>query len=112
MIGKAATIGPAASLAQGRTSSSRPRGDTGQTDTPAAVSTALVPQTRLERENVPPTRAPRNDAAFIAHLIATAEHAPQTRHLRRASPQDAMAGYRATTQAGAVTSARLTSRLV
>jgi hypothetical protein len=32
-------------------------------------------------------------AEFIAHLIATAEHDPQTRSLRRASPADARIAY-------------------
>jgi len=32
---------------------------------------------------------------FVTHLIATAEHAPQTRNLRRASFADARTAYRA-----------------
>jgi hypothetical protein len=36
----------------------------------------------------------RPDAAFVAHLIATADHAPQTRMLRRAAPADAVTRYR------------------
>lgn len=34
-------------------------------------------------------------AAFLAHLIATKEQAPQTRERRRATPGDAVAAYRA-----------------
>jgi len=34
-------------------------------------------------------------APFLAHLIATREHAPQTRERRRVSPADANAAYRA-----------------
>ena len=34
------------------------------------------------------------DLSFVAHLIATATHVPQTRTLCRASPQDAQASYR------------------
>ena len=34
-------------------------------------------------------------ADFVTHLIATAEHAPQTRSLRRATPSDAQSAYRA-----------------
>ncbi len=48
------------------------------------------------REQARPQIVPRwshADAAFVAHLIATAEHAPQTRTLRRASVQDAMSYY-------------------
>ena len=33
-------------------------------------------------------------AAFLAHLIATKEHAPQTRERRRAEPSEALAAYR------------------
>jgi hypothetical protein len=35
----------------------------------------------------------RPNSTFIAHLIATAEQAPQTRHLRRATPADAQSAY-------------------
>jgi hypothetical protein len=34
-------------------------------------------------------------ADFVTHLIATAEHAPQTRALRRATPADARIAYSA-----------------
>lgn len=37
----------------------------------------------------------RRDAAFLAHLIATKSHAPQTRTNRRADPQEVTAAYRA-----------------
>jgi hypothetical protein len=36
---------------------------------------------------------PRANADFIAHLIATAAHMPQTRERRRAEPADALAVY-------------------
>jgi hypothetical protein len=42
----------------------------------------------------------RPDAAFLIHLIATAEQAPQTRVLRRADVADVHAAYRAAAQAG------------
>lgn len=35
------------------------------------------------------------EAAFLAHLIATKDHAPQTRERRRAEPLEATAAYRA-----------------
>lgn len=41
------------------------------------------------------SRVARPDASFIAHLIATAEQAPQTRGLRRAAVADVEAAYRA-----------------
>ncbi|MGN6570904.1 MAG: hypothetical protein ACTHLO_05770 [Pseudolabrys sp.] len=37
----------------------------------------------------------RGDAAFLAHLIATKEQAPQTRLKRRAEPAEVLAAYRA-----------------
>jgi hypothetical protein len=37
--------------------------------------------------------APRPSAAFLAHLIATAQQAPQTRHRRRAEAADVCAHY-------------------
>jgi hypothetical protein len=36
----------------------------------------------------------RPDSSFVAHLIAAAANAPQTRKLRRASPDAALASYR------------------
>jgi hypothetical protein len=36
---------------------------------------------------------PRPDPSFVTQLIATAEHAPQTRTLRRAAPEDALSAY-------------------
>jgi hypothetical protein len=35
----------------------------------------------------------RPDASFLTHLIATADHVPQTRGLRRGSYADAQAAY-------------------
>ena len=59
---------------------------------PACV--ALVPVIpTVHWSRVPDQQASRAD--FVAHLIATAEHAPQTRSLRRATPADAQTAYRA-----------------
>ena len=38
----------------------------------------------------------RPDPFFVTQLIATASHDPQTRTLRRASPEDAQTSYRST----------------
>ena len=38
---------------------------------------------------------PRPDPSFVTQLIATAEHMPQTRNLRRAEPADALSAYNA-----------------
>ena len=40
---------------------------------------------------------PRPDPCFVTQLLATAEHAPQTRTLRRATPADAQAAYQSVT---------------
>ena len=57
-----------------------------------ATSVELVPLSA--RADVPPkTQLNRPDASFITQLIATADHAPQTRGLRRASHTDAQAAY-------------------
>jgi hypothetical protein len=66
------------------------------TDVPeAAVATgrALVPLTlsAAPPENV--TSIVRPDARFVAHLIATATHAPQTRIHRRTSVEDVLTHY-------------------
>ena len=58
---------------------------------PACV--ALVPVVpSLHWSRVPDQ--PMSRADFVTQLIATAEFAPQTRSLRRASPADARAAYR------------------
>jgi hypothetical protein len=54
--------------------------------------TALVPMVPgLHRARLP--GRPLSRADFVTQLIATAEHAPQTRVLRRASPADAQVAY-------------------
>jgi hypothetical protein len=58
-------------------------------DEPA--STELVPMTQSVRWSSKP--APRPDPTFVAQLIATADQAPQTRGLRRASLADAQTAY-------------------
>ena len=57
---------------------------------PACV--ALVPVVpTVHWSRVPDQRMSRAD--FVTQLIATAEHVPQTRSLRRATPADAQAAY-------------------
>jgi hypothetical protein len=53
--------------------------------------TELVPVTQSVRWS--PRVAPRPDPTFVAQLIATADRAPQTRVLRRASLADAQTAY-------------------
>ena len=77
--------------------------------------TALVPMERVSKvENdavaAVPLRSARHDPSFLTHLIAIAERCPQTRLLRRATPEDAMAAYRATDANGHVAPAGITTR--
>jgi hypothetical protein len=59
--------------------------------TPASV--ALVPVVAAPRR-LAPVPLTRPDPSFVTHLIAMAEMSPQTRLLRRASPEDVQAAYR------------------
>jgi hypothetical protein len=58
---------------------------------PCMALVPVVPTVHWSR--VPDQQMSRAD--FVTHLIATAEHAPQTRSLRRATPADAQSAYRA-----------------
>jgi hypothetical protein len=59
------------------------------------VDTVALTRTEPVQRSAPvSSRTARPDAAFIAHLIATAEQAPQTRTLRRADVADVEAAYR------------------
>jgi hypothetical protein len=62
-------------------------------DAPPGTSRALVPLTTPRPKAPANDFAVRPDARFVAQLIATATHAPQTRALRRASADDAMMSY-------------------
>ena len=64
-------------------------------DEPPCVE--LVPLTQSVYRMQRPA-APRPDPSFLAQLIATADQAPQTRSLRRASPADAQVAYGATSR--------------
>lgn len=60
-----------------------------------AKSTSPEPVSAVAPVEHPPVRrcATRHDAFFVAQLIAVAEHSPQTRTFRRATPQVAQAAY-------------------
>ena len=62
------------------------------TDTAEATGTALVPlaTTTHWSPKIPMAHA---DPSFVAHLIATAAHGPQTCGLRRGSLADAQSAY-------------------
>jgi hypothetical protein len=71
---------------------------TGEAQAEPSARTDLVPVTPLE----PAARhfaQPRPQAAFLAHLLAVAQRAPQTQEKRRAEPQEATNRYAATGQA-------------
>ena len=77
--------------------SSRQTGLTPRETEPAAVP---APQSRALVALTPPAAPPDMSAAyrqpaFLAHLIATKDHHPQTRERRRAEPAEALAVYRA-----------------
>ena len=56
---------------------------------------ALVPMvTAAKWSRISNAQLSLSNSTFVAHLIATAEHVPQTRSLRRATPADAQAAYR------------------
>ena len=55
---------------------------------------ALVPVV-ASTEWARPASQPRSSSIFVTHLIATAEHVPQTRGLRRATAADAQNAYSA-----------------
>jgi hypothetical protein len=59
-------------------------------DGPACV--ALVPVTQSVQWSRKSATA-RPDPSFVTHLIATADQAPQTRSMRRASIEDAQTAY-------------------
>ena len=62
-----------------------------RTEAAATESRALVvTQTAAAVQTTPVYR----EAAFLAHLIATKDHAPQTRERRRAEPSEAISAYR------------------
>jgi hypothetical protein len=60
---------------------------------PACV--ALVPVIPTAQWSPARLQAGPPNPMFVTHLIASAEHVPQTRSLRRATPADAQTAYRA-----------------
>jgi hypothetical protein len=58
--------------------------------------TALVPLvTSAHWSQIPNQQMSRSNSTFVAHLLATAEHVPQTCSVRRATPADAQTAYSA-----------------
>jgi hypothetical protein len=59
------------------------------------MTTALIAISQAAQKEPAVFISFRNNASFVAHLIATAAQFPQTRARRRAEPDDASAAYRA-----------------
>ena len=80
--------------AAGNSVSARARGDGGEAV--SSVSRALTVVAPAKRALPPSIGSHRTSAAFLAHLIAVDQQAPQTRERRRADPGQAIGAYRAT----------------
>lgn len=74
----------------------------GDGPTEVGGSRALIAVAPVLRSDSAPTSSRRPAANFLAHLIATAQQAPQTRARRRAEPDVAITSYRATAADSAV----------
>ena len=73
-------------------------------------SRALIAVTPAYRSDSAPTSSRRPSVNFLAHLIATAQQAPQTRERRRAEPEVVIASYRAAAATPAVPAGRILAR--
>jgi hypothetical protein len=73
---------------------------------------ALVPMLPTDEWSKGPQPLSRPDSTFVTHLIATAEQAPQTRTLRRATPADAQAAYRSVTDHNHITQTGILTRQI
>jgi hypothetical protein len=70
----------------------RPTPEQSRNPSPETTERSLVP---VAGRSIEDRQAPsaRPSPAFLAHLIATAQHAPQTRARGRAEPADAITTY-------------------
>lgn len=102
-------------IISGITSKTAPRLLTGPaaacagSQTEPAASRALMPIERPLRASA--VRMAHPDASFVAHLIAMAEQAPQTRILRREAPTVAHGAYGRATVRGANGFGKVLSRI-
>jgi hypothetical protein len=82
----------------------------GEAEAETSACRALVAVSPVKpRETLRQAPAARASAAFLAHLIATAEGLPQTREKRRLEPQEAVRLYGAAQDAVQLRRARLAS---
>jgi hypothetical protein len=70
-------------------------GSTGAAETDSSRRRDLVAVKPVESAAFPHGARHRPQAAFLAHLLAVAQHAPQMQEKRRAAPQEATARYTA-----------------
>jgi len=89
------SVSAASAIRIGTAGSPEPSGESPPADT-SDGNRALIPLTAAAGTSERLGTGPRSAADFLAHLIATADHLPQTRERRRAEPQDAIAAYAAT----------------
>ena len=89
--------------ASARPVSERPHDGAAQVAAPATSRSLVVVGAPTQRPQAS-TRCPRPSAPFLAHLIASAQQAPQTRARRQAEPAEAAVHYAAAepTRAGQV----------
>jgi hypothetical protein len=76
-------------LSSGRPEQTADHGVLADAKPPCVALVPVMPTVQWSR--VPDQQMSRAD--FVTQLIATAEHVPQTRSLRRATPADALAAY-------------------
>lgn len=72
----------------------------------------LVAVTPVQPASSPHLARPRPQAAFLAHLLAVAQRAPQTQEKRRAEPQEAVNRYAAAGKAAPASPGRSLKRAV
>ena len=90
--------------------SQQDRHSAAEAEAPTSECRALVAVSPAKpRETTLQAPAARSTAAFLAHLIATAEGLPQTREKRRLEPQEASRLYSAAQGAVQLRRARLAS---
>jgi hypothetical protein len=93
MTGRAKSMLKVSSIAA---SAAPMRRRTGEIVAAKAPSMALVPLAPAKPATPASLHLSRPDPSFVAHLIAMAQHDPQTRILQRAATADALAAYRST----------------
>jgi hypothetical protein len=76
------------------------------------AGTSLIRVETTDTAHITHIARPRPQAAFLAHLLAVAQRAPQTQDKRRAAPQDAIGRYAAAGRPAPVRPGRSLKRAV